>query len=89
MNDWIARRHLVRRTRDDLSTSTDCLIKCKTFSFIRLITLLLNLIWKNEKETDLESHELAIKSANSQERLHWNRLQLTKEKANLSICKIV
>ena len=49
----------------------------------------LNLIWKNEKETDLENHELAIKSASSQEPLHWNGLWLTKEKANLSICKIV
>ena len=48
-----------------------------------------NPIWKIERETDLESHELAIKSASSREQLHWNGSWLTKEKTNLSICKIV
>ena len=50
---------------------------------------IIKFICKNEKENDLESHELAIKSSSSQEPLHWNGLWLTKEKANLSICKIV
>ncbi len=46
-------------------------------------------MWKNEKEKDLESHKLAIKSTCPQEPLHWNGLWLMKEKTNLSICKIV